>query len=84
MSLQQLSPILDIVGHANKHVARAAKFLHKYGEIGLFPVRLQVMPLRCLLTLYAIASSWQLFWRLANLQLVSCQSYVKPCCYTSD
>ena len=45
MSLQQLSPILDIVGHANKHVARAAKFLHKYGEIGLFPVRLQVMPL---------------------------------------
>lgn len=44
MSLQQLSPILDIVGHANKHVARAAKFLHKYGEIGLFPVRLQVKP----------------------------------------
>ncbi len=42
MSLQQLLPILDIVGHANKHVARAAKFLQKYGELELFPVKLQV------------------------------------------
>lgn len=42
MSLQQLLPILDIVGHANKHVARAAKFLQKYGEMELFPVKLQV------------------------------------------
>ena len=52
MSLQQLLPILDIVGHANKHVARAAKFLQKYGEMELFPVRLQVTLLRgasCLL-----------------------------------
>lgn len=42
MSLQQLLPILSIVGNANKHLARVGKFLEKYGNMDLFPVKLQV------------------------------------------
>lgn len=42
MSLKQLLPILDIVGHTNKHLARVGKFMHKYGDMELFPVKLQV------------------------------------------
>ena len=42
MSLRQLLPILGIVGTANKHLARVAKFLQKYGDMELFPVKLQV------------------------------------------
>ena len=42
MSLRQLLPILDIVGTANKHLARAGKFLQKYGNMDLFPVKMQV------------------------------------------
>ena len=42
MSLRQLLPILDIVGAANKHLARAGKFLQKYGNMDLFPVKMQV------------------------------------------
>lgn len=42
MSLRQLLPILDIVGTANKHLARVAKFMQKYGSMELFPVKLQV------------------------------------------
>lgn len=41
MSLRQLLPILDIVGTANKHLARAGKFLQKYGNMDLFPVKMQ-------------------------------------------
>ena len=26
MSLQQLTPVLDVIGHANKHVARVLTF----------------------------------------------------------
>ena len=43
MSLRQLLPILDIVGTANKHLARVAKFMQKYGDMELFPVKLQVL-----------------------------------------
>ncbi|CAL8467988.1 g7526 [Coccomyxa elongata] len=53
MSLRQLLPILDIVGTANKHLARAGKFLQKYGNMDLFPVKMQV-PL--LWTVYALVS----------------------------
>ncbi|BDA42329.1 Ankyrin repeat domain-containing protein 13B [Coccomyxa sp. Obi] len=53
MSLRQLLPILDIVGTANKHLARAGKFLQKYGNMDLFPVKIQV-PL--LWTVYALLS----------------------------
>lgn len=42
MSLRQLLPILNIVGTANKHLARVAKFMQKYGDMELFPVKLQV------------------------------------------
>ena len=42
ISLTQLLPILEVVGNANKHIARVGKFLHKYGDMSLFPVKLQV------------------------------------------
>jgi hypothetical protein len=42
MSLRQLLPILDVVGTANKHMARVGKFLQKYGNMDLFPVKVQV------------------------------------------
>ena len=44
MSLRQLLPILDIIGTANKHLARVAKFMQKYADMELFPVKLQVRP----------------------------------------
>eukprot|EP00884_Botryococcus_braunii_P006876 jgi/Botrbrau1/1618/Bobra.0185s0033.1 len=53
MSLRQLLPVLDIIGNANKHIARVGKFLQKYGELELFPVKLQV-PL--IFTIYALIS----------------------------
>ena len=36
MSLRQLLPVLDVIGNANKHLARVAKFLSKYGDLALF------------------------------------------------
>ena len=45
MSLKQLLPVLEVIGNANKHIARVGKFLQKYGDLSLFPVKLQV---RCL------------------------------------
>lgn len=42
MSLRQLLPVLDVVGSANKHLARVGRFLQKYGDADLFPVKLQV------------------------------------------
>ena len=47
MSLRQLLPILDIIGTANKHLARVAKFMQKYADMELFPVKLQVRPASC-------------------------------------
>ena len=38
--------IVQVVGNANKHIARVAKFLTKYGELALFPVKLQASPQR--------------------------------------
>lgn len=45
MSLKQLLPLLEVIGLANKHIARVGKFLQKYGDMSLFPVKLQVRPL---------------------------------------
>ena len=42
MSMRQLIPILDIVAHANKHLGRVSSFMRKYGDMDLFPVKLQV------------------------------------------
>lgn len=42
MSLRQLLPLLDVVGHANKHLGRVSKFMRKYGDMNMFPVRIQV------------------------------------------
>ena len=46
MSLRQLLPVLDVVGAANKHLARVGRFLQKYGDMDLFPVKLQVRLIR--------------------------------------
>lgn len=43
MSLRQLLPLLDVVGHANKHLGKVAKFMRKYGDMNMFPVKIQVM-----------------------------------------
>ncbi|GMH32202.1 hypothetical protein BSKO_00036 [Bryopsis sp. KO-2023] len=53
MSLQQLLPLLDVVGHANKHLGKVAKFMRKYGDMNMFPVKIQI-PL--LLTVYLLVS----------------------------
>ena len=42
MSLRQLLPVMDVIGHANKHLAKVTKFLRKYGDMDLFPVKFQV------------------------------------------
>ena len=57
MSLQQLIPILDIVGHTNKHLARVGKFMHKYGDMELFPVKLQVIPCSNLISILLLIRS---------------------------
>lgn len=49
MSLRQLLPVMDVIGHANKHLGRMAKFLRKYGDMELFPVKLQVKQVAVLL-----------------------------------
>ena len=52
MSLRQLLPVMDVIGHANKHLGRMAKFLRKYGDMELFPVKLQVKQIAMLLYWY--------------------------------
>lgn len=42
MKLAQLLPLLDVIGTANKHMAKVGKFLAKYTELDMFPVKLQV------------------------------------------
>ena len=42
MSLGQLIPILDIISHTNKHLGRVSKFMRKYGDMHLFPIKVQV------------------------------------------
>ncbi len=59
MSLRQLLPILDIVGTANKHLARVAKFMQKYGDMELFPVKLQVLTQAHSCTLVHEPRQWQ-------------------------
>jgi len=53
MSLRQLLPLLDVVGQANKHLGRVSKFMRKYGDMNMFPVKIQI-PL--LLTVYLLVS----------------------------
>ncbi|KAF6263147.1 GPCR-chaperone-domain-containing protein [Scenedesmus sp. NREL 46B-D3] len=53
MQLEQLLPLLDVIGTANKHMAKVGKFLAKYSQMDMFPVKLQV-PL--LLTVYVLVS----------------------------
>lgn len=62
MGLRQLMPLLEVVGHANKHMKKVAKFLQKYGDLQLFPVKVQV-PL--MLTVYLQVSNGA-FWCLGK------------------
>ena len=65
MSLRQLIPILDIVGYTNKHLARVGKFMHKYGDLELFPVKLQVGPARMHRQSHTLAlCPWLFAWQL--------------------
>jgi len=55
MSLTQLLPVLEVISNANKHIGRVAKFLQKYGDMSLFPVKLQVSPVLQTLGLQVIS-----------------------------
>lgn len=61
MSLRQLLPVLDVVGNANKHMARVGKFLQKYGNMDLFPVKVQARSCKLPVPSCAIAGSVQTF-----------------------
>ncbi|GFR49347.1 hypothetical protein Agub_g11367, partial [Astrephomene gubernaculifera] len=51
--LSQLLPVLQVVGTANKVIAKVEKFMRKYGDLDMFPVKVQV-PL--VLTVYVLLS----------------------------
>ncbi|KAG2426558.1 hypothetical protein HXX76_011783 [Chlamydomonas incerta] len=53
LSLNQLLPLLEVVGTANKAFAKVARFMRKYGDLDMFPVKVQI-PL--LLTVYMMLS----------------------------
>ncbi|GLC40853.1 hypothetical protein PLESTB_000015800 [Pleodorina starrii] len=53
LSLKQLLPLLEVVGTANKVFAKVARFMQKYGDLAMFPVKVQV-PL--ILTVYVLLS----------------------------
>lgn len=53
MSLQQLLPLLEVVGQANKHITKVAHFMNKYGDMDRFPIKVQV-PI--FMTVYALVS----------------------------
>lgn len=38
----QLLPLLEVIGSANKVLARVGRFMAKYGEMDMFPVQVQV------------------------------------------
>eukprot|EP01025_Chloroclados_australasicus_P011006 TRINITY_DN1476_c0_g1_i4.p2 TRINITY_DN1476_c0_g1~~TRINITY_DN1476_c0_g1_i4.p2 ORF type:complete len:641 (-),score=64.94 TRINITY_DN1476_c0_g1_i4:470-2161(-) len=42
MKLRQLLPLLEVIGQANKHLAKAANFMKKYSDMDMFPVKIQV------------------------------------------
>ncbi|GIL52373.1 hypothetical protein Vafri_8261 [Volvox africanus] len=53
LSLKQLLPLLEVVGTANKAFSKVARFMQKYGDLDMFPVKVQV-PL--ILTVYMLLS----------------------------
>lgn len=53
MSLRQLLPLLEVVGTANKHINKVSKFMNKYGDLNMFPVKVQI-PI--IMTVYALLS----------------------------
>lgn len=38
----QLLPLLEVMGSANKVLARVGRFMAKYGDMHMFPVQVQV------------------------------------------
>ncbi|GIL79568.1 hypothetical protein Vretimale_12287 [Volvox reticuliferus] len=53
LSLKQLLPLLEVVGTANKAFSKVARFMQKYGDLDMFPVKVQV-PL--ILTVFMLLS----------------------------
>lgn len=51
LSLRQLMPLLEVMSSANKHLAKVSKFMNKFGDMNLFPVKVQV-PL--MMTVYVL------------------------------
>lgn len=41
IKLHQLTPLLDVVGNTNKYIGKIARFFEKYGQMDLFPVKMQ-------------------------------------------
>ncbi|KAG1657168.1 hypothetical protein FOA52_012283 [Chlamydomonas sp. UWO 241] len=42
LSLHQLLPVLEAAGSANKHIAKVAKFMSSYGDMDVFPIKVEV------------------------------------------
>lgn len=43
IKLHQLTPLLDVVGNTNKYIRKIGRFFEKYGQMDLFPVKMQVL-----------------------------------------
>lgn len=61
MSLRQLLPVMDVIGHANKHLAKVTKFLRKYGDMELFPVRFQVTYTLCYTSVRGLTMAFSIY-----------------------
>ncbi|KAL3142410.1 hypothetical protein ABBQ38_002745 [Trebouxia sp. C0009 RCD-2024] len=79
MSLRQLLPVMDVIGHANKHLAKVTKFLRKYGDMELFPVRFQI-PL--MMTVYLMVSFKDFVMPAPGDSANSVEFYSVPADYT--
>lgn len=42
IKLHLLTPLLDVVGNTNKYIRKVGRFFEKYGQMDLFPVKMQV------------------------------------------
>ncbi|GAX85185.1 hypothetical protein CEUSTIGMA_g12603.t1 [Chlamydomonas eustigma] len=42
LNLKQLLPLLDVLGTANKYLAKVSNFMSKYGNMDMFPVKVKI------------------------------------------
>ncbi|PNH06554.1 hypothetical protein TSOC_007063 [Tetrabaena socialis] len=77
----RLLPLLEVVGTANKAFAKVAKFMNKYGQLAMFPVKVQV-PL--MLTVYMLLSfkQFQLMGAAGSLPVPDDSFFELPAGYT--